>query len=56
MWKKNLADYFSFDPTFLAMSGKVNPIYTKSNWKKATFGTGPIEVLKGANMKIFSVK
>ena len=49
--KKNLADHFSFDPIFLASSGKQSPIYTNSTWKKATFGTGPIVVLNGANWK-----
>ena len=44
MKKKNLADYFSFDPTFLAMSGKLNPIYTKSTGcpsAKADVSIGP---------------
>ena len=51
---KNLADHFSFDPIFLASSGKQSPIYTNSTWKKATFGTGPIVVLNGANKKKLS--
>ena len=52
--KKNLADHFSFDPIFQASSGKLNPIYTNSTWKKATFGTGPIVVLNGAIEKKLS--
>ena len=54
MRKKNLADHFSFNPIFQASSGKLNSIYTKSTWKKATFGTGPIVVLNGAIKKKLS--
>ena len=52
--EKNLADHFSFDPIFLARSGKQSPIYTNSTWKKVTFGTGPIVVLNGAIEKKLS--